>query len=299
MRLVADGRERLDRFLARHLPQFTRSRLSAFIEEGGVQVSGKEAKPGLMLRPGMTVVLEIPEDRAAHDLTPFAISIDVFFEDDSLLVVNKPRGMAAHPAPTLKEPSLVNALLARGGTLSVGSASYRPGIVHRLDKETTGLMVVAKTELAHLHLAKQFASKHAERRYVAVAAGDVKEERMTISAPLARDKTNRFLMAVDPNGKPAVTHIVRLARLSVGTLIGVRLETGRTHQIRAHLKAIGHPVFGDRLYAPKEHQGHPLQLHAGLLAFDHPTTNERAVFFAPPPEDFLAQGVKRSDLEFA
>src|SRR6185503_3921343 len=132
MRLVADGRERLDRFLARHLPQFTRSRLSAFIEEGGVRVPGKEPKPGLMLKAGMAIELELPEEKLAHDLTPFQLELDVVYEDDDLLVVNKPRGLAAHPAPSLKEPSLVNALLARGGSLSEGSAGYRPGIVHRL-----------------------------------------------------------------------------------------------------------------------------------------------------------------------
>jgi 23S rRNA pseudouridine1911/1915/1917 synthase len=240
-----------------------------------------------MLKAGMAVELELPEEKLAHDLTPFQIDLDIVFEDDSLLVVNKPRGLAAHPAPSLKEPSLVNALLARGGGLSEGSADYRPGIVHRLDKDTTGLMVVAKTGAAHHALAKQFAAKHAERRYVAVVAGDLKEERMTISAPLARDRINRFLMAVDTDGKPAVTHLVRLRRMESGTLIAVRLETGRTHQIRAHLKAIGHPVLGDRLYALKEQQKHPLQLHAGLLAFDHPISEERMTHYGAPPEDFL------------
>ena len=298
MRLVADSRERLDRFLARHLPQFTRSRLSAFIEEGGVHVAQKDAKPGLMLKAGMIVELNLPEEKPAHDLTPFQLELDVVFEDNDLLVVNKPRGLAAHPAPSLKEPSLVNALLARGGSLSEGSSGYRPGIVHRLDKETTGLMVVAKTGTAHHALAKQFANKHAERRYAAVVAGDLKDERMTISAPLARDKWNRFLMAVDPSGKPAVTHIVRLQRIDAGSLLAVRLETGRTHQIRAHLKAIGHPVLGDRLYALKEHQKHPLQLHAGLLAFDHPISGERMTHYAPAPMDFLgADWIDRKSLE--
>jgi 23S rRNA pseudouridine1911/1915/1917 synthase len=298
MRLTAEGRERLDRFLARQLPQFTRSRLAVFIAEGGVRVEGKPAKAGQMLKAGHAVELELPEDRPAHDLAPADIELDVLYEDAELIVVNKPRGLAAHPAPSLKEPSLVNALLARGGALSAGSAAYRPGIVHRLDKETTGLMVVAKTDRAHHDLAKQFAGKRAERRYVAIVAGDFKEERVTVSAPLARDRSNRFLMAVDPQGKPAVTHVLRLARLDKGTLLGIRLETGRTHQIRAHLRAIGHPVLGDRLYAPKEHRGFALQLHAGLLSFDHPTSGESMAFYAAPPVDFLeGELVTRENLE--
>ena len=287
MRLEADSKERLDRFLARHLPNFTRSRLAAFISEGGVQVDGKGAKPGLMLRSGQTVEFEEPEDRQAHDLTPVEMALEIPYEDDELVVVNKPRGLATHPAPTLKEPSLVNALLARGN-LSEGSAEYRPGIVHRLDKETTGLIVVAKTERAHLALAKQFAAKTAERRYLAVVGGDLSQERITIDAPLARDKKNRLLMAVDPQGKPAITHVIRLKRVEFGTLIEARLETGRTHQIRAHLKAIGHPVLGDRLYAPLELRKWELQLHAFFLAFDHPSSQSRLELRADPPSDFIA-----------
>lgn len=288
MRLVAEERERLDRFLARNLPQFTRSRLAQFIGEGGVRVAGKQAKPGLMLKPGMEIELEEPENRTAHDLTPVEIPLDIVFEDDDLIVIDKPRGMAVHPAPTLKEPSLVNALLGRGGSLSEGSAGYRPGIVHRLDKETTGLIVVAKTDFAHANLAKQFAAKTAVRTYLAVVAGDVEQESLTVDAPLARDKANRLLMAVDPEGKSAVTHLRKLARLERGTLVEARLETGRTHQIRAHLKAIGHPVIGDSLYAPPEHRDGPLQLHAAWLEFEHPRSKERVRFAVPPPEDFLA-----------
>lgn len=288
MRLVAEGRERLDRFLARNLPQFTRNRLAQYIAEGGVTVAGKEAKPGLMLKAGMEVELEEPENRPPHDLTPAEITLTIVFEDSDLIVIDKPRGMAVHPAPTLRAPSLVNALLGRGGRLSEGSADYRPGIVHRLDKETTGLIVVAKTDFAHAGLAKQFAAKTAARTYWAVVAGDLEKESLTVDAPLARDKSNRLLMAVDPAGKQAVTHLRQLARLERGTLVEARLETGRTHQIRAHLKAIGHPVIGDSLYAPPEYRDGPLQLHAAKLEFVHPRTKALVHFEAPPPADFLA-----------
>jgi len=283
MRLVAEEKERLDRFLVRHFPEFTRSRFGQWIQGGQVTVDGKSSKPAYMLKPGMVVELELPEERPAHDLTPAEIPLDVLFEDDHLLVVNKPRGMAAHPSPSSREASLVNALLARGGALSSGSASYRPGIVHRLDKDTTGLIVVAKTDRAHLHLSRQFAAKTAERRYVAVVAGDLERERLTIDAPIARDRHNRQRMAVDPDGKPAVTHVRKLARLDLGTLIAARLETGRTHQIRVHLAAIGHPVLGDQLYAPVEKRLGPMLLHAAYLEFEHPETGDRVQFWAPCP----------------
>lgn len=288
MRLFADRRERLDRFLARHMPQFTRSRLAAFIEEGGVRVPGKSAKAGLMLKEGMEVEVGDLVEKPAHDLSPVEIPLDVLFEDDAILVVNKPRGLAAHPSPTLKGPSLVNALLARGQNLSTGSAVFRPGIVHRLDKDTTGLIVVAKTEAAHGHLARQFASKRARRTYVAILAGDLAQERVTVEAPLARDKANRLLMTVDPSGKHSVTHFRRLARIEQGTLAEARLETGRTHQIRAHARAIGHPVVGDPLYGPLRVPEVALQLHAAALAFLHPQTEAPLGFICSPPEDFLA-----------
>lgn len=281
MKLIAEGGDRLDRFLVRHLPEFTRSRLSEFISAGGVTVNGKPAKPSLMLKEGAVVELEPPADRPSHDLTPFELALDVLFEDAHFLIVNKPRGLAVHPAPTLKEPSLVNALLARGGALSEGAANFRPGIVHRLDKETTGLLVVAKTDQAHQHLAKQFAAKRAERRYLAVVAGDLEQERLSIEAPLARDKRNRMLMAVDPAGKPAVTHVIKLDRHDLGTLVAARLETGRTHQIRIHLKAIGHPVIGDHLYANPEKRSGPMLLHAAYLELEHPKTGERLRFWTP------------------
>ena len=289
MEFLAEGPERLDRFLARRLPEHSRTKLARLVEAGEVTVDGIAQRPAFKLEPGMRVVLDEPEERAAHDLTPADIPLDVVYEDDAMLVVNKPRGLASHPAASLKEPSLVNALLARGTTLSESGEAFRPGIVHRLDRETTGLMVVAKTDAAHAALARQMEGKTAERRYLAVVAGAVERERFVIDMPIGRDPKHRVRMGVVPDGKPARTHAKRLARLDAGTLLGLRLETGRTHQIRVHLAYHAMPVLGDALYAPKAVQEGPLQLHAAYLALDHPETGKRMAFRAAPDAEFLGR----------
>jgi len=295
---IADQNIRLDKFLALCFPEHSRSRLVKLIDAGVVLVDGKAQRSSFTLVPGTVVSLDEPGPVEVHDLSPADIPLDIYYEDEDLLVVNKPRGLAAHPASSLKEPSLVNALLARNTSLSQAGGEFRPGIVHRLDKETTGLMVVAKNDQAHVKLAKQMETKTAERRYFAVVLGDIEQERFKIEAPIGRNKHNRILMAVDSTGKPAVTHVKRLARMQQGTLIGARLETGRTHQIRVHLSAVGHPVLGDKLYAPREHGSGPMQLHAGYLAFDHPTTGARIAVFALPDDQFFGRElVSRSDLE--
>jgi len=285
--LIAEGRERLDKFLSRHLSAHSRSKLARIIADGGVLVDGMVQKPAFSLEPGMKVTLEEPEDAAPHDLSPADIALDIIYEDEDLLIVNKPRGLASHPASSLKEPSLVNALLNRSHSLSSVGGSFRPGIVHRLDKDTTGLMVVAKNDFSHVALAKQIESKDAERRYFAVVFGDVDRDRFVINAPLARDKRDRLKMAVDPRGKEAVTHVKKIARVERGTLLALRLETGRTHQIRVHLRAIGYPVLGDSTYAPRELSGGPLQLHAAFLGLTHPRSGERLAIYAGPPADFV------------
>ncbi len=278
--------DRLDKFLATQFPDHSRSKIVRHIEDGNVTVNGAVEKPAYKLRSGDVVLIQDLTETEAHDLTPFAMDIEVVYEDDDMMIVNKPRGLASHPAASLREPSLVNVLLARGGSLSSMGGEFRPGIVHRLDKETTGLMLVAKNDYAHAALAAAIEKREAHRRYYAVVAGDVDREVFTIDAPIGRNPANRQQMAVDVHGKRAVTHVLRVARLLQGTLIACRLETGRTHQIRVHLRALGHPVLGDALYAPKEQGQGPMQLHAAYLAVDHPRTGERVVAFADAPADF-------------
>ncbi len=287
MEFVVDAVDRLDRFVATKLSEHSRSKLVRLIEAGEILLDGQPAKASIKLSIGQTVFVPEIGDSEPHDLSPAEIPLEIVYEDEDLLVVNKPRGLASHPAASLKEPSLVNALLARGQDLSQVAGSFRPGIVHRLDKETTGLMVVAKNDQAHVLLAKQIESKSAERRYFAVLAGEIIREKFAVDAPIARSKQNRQLMTVDPKGKRAVTHLRRVARLSQGTLIAARLETGRTHQIRVHCRSIGHPVLGDNLYAPREWASGDMQLHAAFLAFDHPRTGDRVITFCAPPQDFL------------
>lgn len=283
---TVEAPERLDKFLVRVMPEHSRSKLAEMATAGKVLVDGKPEKPSFQLKPGMVVKSGEPVPSHVHDLSPADIPIDIIFEDEAFLVVNKPRGLAVHPAASLKEPSLVNALLWRT-TLSTVGESFRPGIVHRLDKETTGLLIVAKTDAAHVKLAKQIESKTAIRRYAAVVAGDMDHPSFTINAPMGRDKQNRVKMTVDPDGKPAVTHVKQVARLEQGALIAVSLETGRTHQIRVHLLSIKHPVLGDSLYAPRVYRSVPLQLHAAYLSLIHPVSRKRVSFYAPPPPDFL------------
>ncbi len=289
MEFFAEGSERLDRFLARMLPEHSRTKLTRQIDAGEVTVDGAAQKASFKLEAGMKILLDEPPEKAAHDLTPADIPLDVVYEDDVLLVVNKPRGLASHPASSLNEPSLVNALLARGTVLSEVGEAFRPGIVHRLDKETTGLMVVAKTDAAHVALARQMEDKTAERRYLAVVAGNVERERFTIDMPIGRDPKHRVRMGVVPDGKPARTHVKKLVRLDSGTLLACRLETGRTHQIRVHLAYHAMPVLGDALYAPKAYREGALQLHAAYLGLDHPVDGRRMAFHAAPDEEFLGR----------
>lgn len=293
MKWTVERRSRLDKFLALQLQDVSRSKIARIIESGGVVVDGKESKPSLMLKLGQIIELSEVLESEPHLLEPAEIPIPVLYEDDYVMVVNKPRGLATHPAKTLKEPTLVNALLGLGGNLSTGSASFRPGIVHRLDKETTGLLVVAKTDAAHVHLSRQIQEKTAIRIYQAVLIGEVVHKKIEINAPIGRDPRNRLKMAVVDHGKPASTHlenlkVFKLPHVGTMTLVKLRLGTGRTHQIRVHVQAIGHPVLGDNLYSAKEYHHFPMQLHAYQLDFTHPVTGERFSFNCDPPADFLA-----------
>lgn len=290
LRFVCEQSERLDAFLVSCCPETSRTKLAKLIDAGGVTVDGEQAtKTGFKVKAGSIVEFEAIEETVPHDLVPHPMDLNVVYEDESLIVIDKPRGLATHPAATLREPSLVNGLLARGGSLSSMGGEFRPGIVHRLDKETTGLIVVAKNDAAHVALARQFEMKQAGRIYVGIVAGEPDRIRFDIDAPIARDPKNRQRMAVDASGKPALTHCQVLEVIGAGTLMGFRLSTGRTHQIRVHLRAIGHPILGDRVYAPVKYHDHPLQLHAAILNFSHPVTGVIVKCYVPPPIDFFGR----------
>lgn len=282
-----DAPKRLDAILCERVSA-SRTKVAEAIERGVAIVDGKpEVRPGARVRPGAEIEFEVEFETVGLDLEPADIALDVIFEDEWLFVVNKPRGLAVHPAPTLREPSLVNALLSYGVNLSSHGGKFRPGIVHRLDKDTTGLIVVARSDSAHANLAAQFANRTAGRRYLGVVMGSPAQDRFDVDAPIGRDPKNRQKMTAVEGGRNALTHCAVLGRSDVGSTLGFKLATGRTHQIRVHMKAIGHPILGDRTYAPPSAQGLPLQLHAAILSFQHPASGRDVHFQAPPPSDFL------------
>lgn len=286
----APGGKRLDHFLAEHLPEYSRSRLSHLIERGGVLVNGaRPPKAGHKLKGGEVVTLAADLDLRPSHLEPVSMDLDVRYEDEDLLVVNKQRGLAVHPGPGSRRVTLVHGLLARAHRLSDGSAEYRPGLVHRLDKQTTGLILVAKRNEVHDRLASDLRHRHIERRYATVVKGQPRHLTFTVDAPLGRDPKRPLARAVVAGGKPARTHFRVVKRLDQGSLLIARLETGRTHQIRVHVASVGHPVIGDELYAPAPYREGPLQLHAGWLRFQHPMREEVVTVYAPPPEDFMGK----------
>jgi 23S rRNA pseudouridine1911/1915/1917 synthase len=285
-----DQGERLDKFLAAVLEEFSlsRERLQALIKEGRVQINGKtETKAATRLKEGDAIEVSIPEAQPIA-LQPEAIPLAVIYEDAALLVVNKPTGMLTHPTGRERGGTLVNALLAHcGSSLSGINGMIRPGIVHRLDRETSGLLMVAKTDPAHFHLSAQLKDKTARRNYRAIAQGQFKQDEGTVNAPIGRNPKHRDKMAVVPNGRAAVTHWKVLERLGDKfALIELSLETGRTHQIRVHMAHIGHPLLGDPFYGSGiekiiklKTQGQLLQ--AFRLSFTHPLSNELMTFEIP------------------
>lgn len=276
---------RIDKELAHHLTDISRSQLQKWIEDGNVTVNGEKVKPKYKLVVGDKVVVQ-PEKPQKIDLEPENIPLDIVYEDDDVIVVNKPQGMVVHPAPGHPNHTLVNALLYHS-PLSTINGEFRPGIVHRIDKDTSGLLMIAKNDLAHRSLAAQLKAKTNEREYVALVHGVIKEERGTIDAPLGRSKKDRKKQAVVEDGRHAVTHFKVLERFKHYTLVSCRLETGRTHQIRVHMKYIGHPLAGDPLYGPRKTlPGNGQYLHARLLGFKHPRTGKQMTFTSPLPEYF-------------
>ena len=287
---------RIDKVLAHQFNQFSRSHLQKWIEDGNVRVNGQPVKPKYKLAVGDQVVIE-PEAPQKVDLTPEKIPLDIVYEDDDVIVVNKPQGMVVHPAPGHPNHTLVNALLYHS-PLSTINGEFRPGIVHRIDKDTSGLLMVAKNDLAHRSLAAQLKAKTNQREYVALVHGVIKQDAGTIDAPIGRSKKDRKKQAVVSDGRHAVTHFKVLHRFRHYTLVSCRLETGRTHQIRVHMKSIGHPLAGDPLYGPRKTlPGRGQYLHARLLGFKHPRTGKELVFTAPLPEYFqqMLDKLKKTD----
>lgn len=281
---------RLDRYLAMELPEFSRSRLQALIEGGFVRLNGTQPRPRELTRTGDVIQLEVPALQKI-EAQPEAIPFPVLFEDDDLLVLDKPAGLVVHPGAGNQEHTLVNALLAHCTTLSGIGGEERPGIVHRLDKETSGCLVVAKNDLAHRDLSKQFAARTVKKVYLALVAGRLKKPSGTIDAAIERHPVHRQRMSVarEGKGRPAVTDYRVLRECGDISLVECTLHSGRTHQIRVHLHHLGHPLLGDKVYAPKHAQGYARQmLHAWRLGFAHPRTGEWREFEAPMPEDFRA-----------
>ena len=282
--------ERADSFLARTVEGLTRSAAQRLLEEGAVRKNGASVKKNEKLTEGDTLILSLPEPEPV-DILPQDIPLDVVYEDDDVIVVNKPVGMVVHPAAGHPDGTLVNALLHHcGDSLSGINGELRPGIVHRIDRDTSGLLIVAKNDFAHLGLAEQLQDHSLYREYEAICVGNLREDRGTVNAPIARHRTDRKRMAVDPEGREAVTHWTVLERLSGYAYIQCRLETGRTHQIRVHMASIGHPLLGDVVYGSKRpYPGLAGQcLHARRLSFVHPRTGERITVECPLPDWFQA-----------
>ena len=283
--VITDQTGRIDKVLTSLEPEITRSQLKNLINDGHVTVNGQAVKPKYKVQAGDKISLVKPEPQSL-ELTPENIPLDIVYEDDDMIVVNKPQGMVVHPAPGHPDHTLVNALLYHS-PLSTINGTFRPGIVHRIDKDTSGLLMVAKNDLAHQSLAEQLRNKTNKREYLALVYGQIKEDEGTIDAPLGRNPQDRKKQAVVKGGRHAVTHFKVIKRYDNFTLVKCILETGRTHQIRIHMKYIGHPLVGDPLYGPRKVIGKNGQfLHAALLGFKHPRTGEEMVFEAPLPENF-------------
>ena len=290
MTLFADiPGERLDAFLARNAPDLSRSAAQKLIEEGLVTRNGKPGKKNDKLNVGDAVSYEIPEPKAV-DIAPKEMPLDIVYEDDDLLVINKPKGLVVHPAAGHSDDTLVNGLLyALGDDLSGINGELRPGIVHRIDKDTSGLLAVAKNDLAHTVLASQLKDHSMARTYEAIVCGVIKEDSGTVDAPIGRHPSDRKKMCVTQRGsKPAVTHWEVIRRYRGYTHIRCKLETGRTHQIRVHMAYIGHPILGDTVYGHKKPElGQSSQcLHAGTLCFAHPRDGHPVVVYAELPQYF-------------
>lgn len=284
----ADDGMRIDAYL-RANTELSRSRVSTLMLEGAVSVEGQvQSKPSFKVAGGQRITLIVPQARPV-DVKPQDIPLDILYQDADVVVVNKPCGMVVHPAAGNEDGTLVNALLYHVKDLSGIGGEMRPGIVHRLDKDTSGLILIAKNDRAHTALSEQFKERTMEKHYRSVAFGHFAEPCGLIDAPIARHPADRKKMAVVPDGKPSQTEWRVIEQVKSASYLDVHLLTGRTHQIRVHMQSVGHPLLGDRIYAPNLRLSvriPRLMLHAYSLAFTHPTTGERMTLCAPLPEAF-------------
>ncbi|AIE59583.1 RluA family pseudouridine synthase [Bacillus methanolicus] len=280
--------ERIDKLISSINEEWSRSQVQQWIKDGQVLVNGQKVKTNYKCSLNDQIEIFIP-DPEELDVLPEEMDLDIYYEDHDVIVVNKPRGMVVHPAPGHSTGTLVNGLLAHCKDLSGINGVLRPGIVHRIDKDTSGLLMVAKNDFAHESLVNQLVEKTVTRKYKAIVHGEIPHDYGTIDAPIGRDPKDRQSMTVVDNGKHAVTHFHVLERFKDFTFIECQLETGRTHQIRVHMKYIGYPLAGDPKYGPKKTLDIDGQaLHAGVLGFNHPRTKEYLEFEAPLPSEFEA-----------
>lgn len=279
--------DRIDKVVSTLDADWSRSQVQQWIKDGNVLVNGAQIKTNYKCSLDDKLEISIP-DPEVLDVIPEEMDLEIFYEDADVLVVNKPKGMVVHPAPGHMTGTLVNGLMAHCKDLSGINGVLRPGIVHRIDKDTSGLLMVAKNDMAHESLVNQLVAKSVTRKYKALVHGNIQHDHGTIDAPLGRDQKDRQSMTVVDNGKHAVTHFNVLERFKDFTFVECQLETGRTHQIRVHMKYIGYPLAGDPKYGPKKTLDLGGQaLHAGLLGFEHPRTGEYLEFEAPMPEYFV------------
>lgn len=278
--------ERIDKALASLQEEWSRSQINNWVTDGIVKVNGVEVKAKYKVKEGDIIEVDVPEPETLEVIAE-ELDLNIVYEDADVVVVNKPKGMVVHPAPGHATGTLVNGLMHHCKDLSGINGILRPGIVHRIDKDTSGLLMVAKNDVAHESLVNQLVEKSVTRKYTALVHGHIAHDKGTIDAPIGRDTKDRQKQAVVDNGKHAVTHFQVIERFGDYTLVECRLETGRTHQIRVHMQYIGFPLVGDPKYGPKKTLDFGGQvLHAGILGFIHPTTGEYLEFSTPLPEDF-------------
>lgn len=286
---IKDETGRIDKVLTQVFEAYSRSQIQSWLKEGLVSVNKEPVKANYKVKEHDDITIQIPEVKEL-ELVAEDIPLDIIYEDDDVIVINKPQGMVVHPSAGHPDGTLVNALLHHCKDLSAINDVIRPGIVHRIDKDTSGLLMVAKNDQAHLFLSDQLKERKALRKYVALVHGEIPHDKGTIEAPIGRSKENRQKQAVVADGKPALTHFEVLERFNDFTLIECQLETGRTHQIRVHLNYIGYPIAGDPMYGPRKTlKGNGQFLHAKTIGFEHPTTHELLTFSSDIPEIFAVE----------